>query len=264
MSKAAFKKIGPYRLVKLVHDGEASQVWKAYDDGAQQPVGIKTLTEKYRRSREHIGLLKREYAVGAKLVHPCILRIHQLGNDRGLPYLVMEWIEGPTVEAFFADRSVPPEKKEAVVARFVPVLARRHARARALCEPSLLYENPTFNHVFISGERLVHHDFEIVFQGRRALAPLVRREIVGFLGSMAKAAPQAFPRLLRVFADRYPDREALRHTAEELARYGGIPLFSWVGPLTMLFQRSGRRRKRASVAAALARVLEEGVSGAGR
>ncbi|HUT92606.1 MAG TPA: serine/threonine-protein kinase [Thermoguttaceae bacterium] len=98
MSKAALKKIGPYRLVKLVHDGEASQVWKAYDDGSQQYVGIKTLTEKYKRSRERIGLLKREYAVGSKLVHPCILRIHQFGTDRGMPYLVMEWFPAPNMK----------------------------------------------------------------------------------------------------------------------------------------------------------------------
>ena len=98
MSKAALKKIGPYRLVKLVHDGEASQVWKAYDDGAQQPVGIKTLTAKSRRSREHVGLLKREYAIGSKLQHPCILRIHQLGNERGIPYLAMEWFPAPNMK----------------------------------------------------------------------------------------------------------------------------------------------------------------------
>lgn len=98
MSKAALKKIGPYRLVKLVHDGEASQVWKAYDDGAQQPVGIKTPTPKYRRSREQIGLLRREYAVGAKLAHPCVLRIHRFGNDRGVPYLAMEWFPAPNMK----------------------------------------------------------------------------------------------------------------------------------------------------------------------
>jgi serine/threonine protein kinase len=98
VSKAALKHIGPYRLVKLVHDGEGSRIWKAYHDGTQQAVGIKTLTEKYARSRERIGLLKREYAVGARLMHPGILRIHEFGNDRGTPYLAMEWFPAPNMK----------------------------------------------------------------------------------------------------------------------------------------------------------------------
>lgn len=97
MSKAALQKIGPYRLVKLVHNGEATQVWKAYDDRANRPVAVKTLTAKSRRSREHVGLLKREYAVGSKLDHPCILRVEQLGTHHGIAYLAMEWFPAPNM-----------------------------------------------------------------------------------------------------------------------------------------------------------------------
>jgi serine/threonine protein kinase len=97
VSKAALKQIGPYRLVQLVHDGEGSRVWKAYHDGKGQHVGIKTLTQKYARSRERIRLLKREYAVGHRLMHPCILRVYDVGNDRGVPYLAMEWFPAPNM-----------------------------------------------------------------------------------------------------------------------------------------------------------------------
>ncbi len=91
MSKTAPSYIGEYRVLKLVYDGEQSRVWQAYHDGTRQFVGIKTLTEKHRRSREHLGQLKREYAVAASLDHPRILRIYDFATARGTPYVAMEW-----------------------------------------------------------------------------------------------------------------------------------------------------------------------------
>ena len=55
VTKTALSYIGPYRLLTLVHDGEGSRIWKAHQDGSQQFVGIKILTDKYARSRERIG-----------------------------------------------------------------------------------------------------------------------------------------------------------------------------------------------------------------
>jgi serine/threonine protein kinase len=98
VSKKSLSYLGPYRLLKLVHDGEASQVWRAYDDSAQQFVGIKTLTEKYKRDRERIRDLKWEHTVGAKLTHPTIIRIHEFSVDRGTPYLAMEWCASPNMK----------------------------------------------------------------------------------------------------------------------------------------------------------------------
>ena len=221
--------------------------------GSRFLVGKSSVTPVGRRETERavLRLWRRE---GFDV--PALVEEAAFPELEGTPYLVMEWIEGPTLERFLADPSVPPERKEAAVARFAPILARRHARALALGEPALLFENPTFNHVFLSGDRLVHHDFEIVFRRRRGLERLVRREIVGFLCSLAKAASGRFPSLLRVLVEGYPDRGILARTAGELARYGGIPLFPWLGPLTMLLHRSERRRRRAPVATALERVLE--------
>jgi len=98
VNKTALSYVGSYRLLKLVHDGEASRIWQAYHDGSQQFVGIKTLTEKYKGNRERIGYLRWEYAVGVKLMHPCILRIHEFGIDRGTPYLAMEWFPAPNMK----------------------------------------------------------------------------------------------------------------------------------------------------------------------
>lgn len=98
MNKKSLSYLGSYRLLKLVHDGEASQVWRAYHDGTQQFAGIKTLTAKYRKDRERIRDLKWEHTVGAKLMHASIIRIHEFNVDRGTPYLAMEWCASPNMK----------------------------------------------------------------------------------------------------------------------------------------------------------------------
>ena len=91
MAKATPGYIGPYRLLNVVHTSQTSRIWQAYHDGRQQWFAVKTLVKEYRRNREHIGYLRREYAVGQKVAHERIIRIHEFDSDRGTAYLVMEW-----------------------------------------------------------------------------------------------------------------------------------------------------------------------------
>jgi len=83
--------IGPYRLLNVVHTGQASQIWQAYHDGEHKIFGIKTLLQKYVRDREQVGYLKWEQAIGEKIVHDRIIQIYEYGADRTGPYLAMEW-----------------------------------------------------------------------------------------------------------------------------------------------------------------------------
>lgn len=99
MSKASLGALGPYRLLNVVHTGHASQIWQAYDDAQGCFVAVKTPLARFRRDREHIGYLKREYLVGSKLIHERIIRIFKFGKDQGIPYLAMEWFVGGTMKA---------------------------------------------------------------------------------------------------------------------------------------------------------------------
>lgn len=98
MSSEAPGYLGPYRLLNVVHTGQTSQIWQAYHDGKQRRFGVKTLLKKFNRDREHMRFLRWEYAVGQKLVHERIVEICELGNDRGTPYLAMEWFPAPNMK----------------------------------------------------------------------------------------------------------------------------------------------------------------------
>ena len=98
MSKAAPGYLGSYRLLNVVNTGQTSQMWQAYHDGLQQFFAIKMLLEKYRKDREQIAYLKQEYAVGSKIVHDRIIRIHEYSVERGIPFLALEWFSAPNMK----------------------------------------------------------------------------------------------------------------------------------------------------------------------
>jgi serine/threonine protein kinase len=98
VAKATPGYLGPYRLLNVVHTGQNCHIWQAYDDANDRMVGIKTLLDKYLSDREQIRFLRWEYAVGCTLKHPQIIEMFSLGNDRGTPYLVVEWFSAPNLK----------------------------------------------------------------------------------------------------------------------------------------------------------------------
>ncbi len=56
------------------------------------------LLDRFRRDREQIGYMRREYLVGRSLVSPRVVQIESYDVDRGRPYLVMEWFAAPNMK----------------------------------------------------------------------------------------------------------------------------------------------------------------------
>ena len=98
MSRASLSYLGPYRLLNVVNTGQTSQIWQAYHDGSQEFFALKTLLGELQRQKEHSEYLKWEWQVGAKLNHPNVMRIHEYGETRGVPYLAMQWFSSPNLK----------------------------------------------------------------------------------------------------------------------------------------------------------------------
>ncbi len=90
--------IGRYRLLNVVHTGQQSLIWQAFDDGNQRMVGIKTLTKEFRKNKEQLAFLRLEYNIGRKLVHKRIIEFIEFSVDRGVPYLALEWFSAPNMK----------------------------------------------------------------------------------------------------------------------------------------------------------------------
>jgi hypothetical protein len=240
---------GRQRVMKVAHN-EKFMVLKCY--------GLKRSRLKSLFRQLGSLFLVRKSSITAKARHDTELDVLSLWKREGfdvpevypLPILpqdtphctAMEWIPSPTLAEVLQDDQKSLAYKKEIIARYARIWGKRHARALELGEPRLLQENPTLSHVFVSRDRLVHFDFEIVFTRKKDLKRLIRREIVGILRSMSKASSDNFSLLLDTLLEAYPDLCHFRQTAWELLRYGTVPVMGW----TAIFHRITRRKKRYS------------------
>ena len=96
---------GRYRLEQRIGSGGMGQVWRAMDTEMQMAVAIKLLPPVLAGDDRAIATLKREAAVALRLSHPNICRLHTLQSDGEHTFLVMELIEGRTLEQRLEQRT---------------------------------------------------------------------------------------------------------------------------------------------------------------
>ena len=83
--------VGPYRLVAPLGAGGAASVFRAL--GPQGPVALKILHEG-RASQDEVKRFRREYATLERLDHPNVVRVYDIGEADGTPWIAMELVEG--------------------------------------------------------------------------------------------------------------------------------------------------------------------------
>lgn len=100
MSSTSILRIGPYRLLNLINNGQSSRLWQAINDENRQYVAIKTLLNQNAKDKSQVDLLKWEYTVAEKFDHPLVISIRDFEWDKPtkMPYLVMEWFPAPNVK----------------------------------------------------------------------------------------------------------------------------------------------------------------------
>ncbi|MFI6295276.1 protein kinase [Nonomuraea sp. NPDC050790] len=82
---------GRYRLDELIGRGQAGEVWRAHDENADWTVAVKMLTA---GSSE---LAHKHAQTVAKVVHPHVAMVLDIGGHNGVPYLVMEFLTGASL-----------------------------------------------------------------------------------------------------------------------------------------------------------------------
>ncbi len=127
--------LGRYRLLRELGRGGMALVWLAQDTELRRPVALKILRPGLALERRHVDRFRREALAIARLKHPNIVQIHDVGEDRGFHFLAMEYVEGPSlarvIEALGKQRRWTAE--ELARSAGVPALARRgHTLEQAL------------------------------------------------------------------------------------------------------------------------------------
>ncbi len=89
--------LGPYQITELVGTGGMGEVYKARDTRLDRTVAIKILPSTAEVSAELRQRFEREARAISALDHPHICALHDVGEDGGIHYLVMQYLEGETL-----------------------------------------------------------------------------------------------------------------------------------------------------------------------
>ena len=90
-------RLGPYEVVSALGAGGMGEVYRAVDRRLGRDVAIKTLSAHLTSDSEALARFDRESRTIAALSHPNILAIYDVGAHEGLPYVVLELLEGDTL-----------------------------------------------------------------------------------------------------------------------------------------------------------------------
>ncbi|MDF2697079.1 MAG: serine/threonine protein kinase [Labilithrix sp.] len=119
-------RLGRFRVTRLIGTGGMGEVYAAVDEDLDREVALKVLgaaldVEPHRRR------FLREARLAARLNHPNIASIHEVGDSDGRRYIVMELLEGKTLRAQMAERPLTVEQTLSIARDVARALARAHA-----------------------------------------------------------------------------------------------------------------------------------------
>jgi serine/threonine protein kinase len=99
-----------FRIVEIIGAGGMGEVYRAHDQRLDRDVAIKVLPAPVTQEAERIARFEDEAKAVAKLEHPNILAIHEFGTDEGMPYAVMELLEGESLRVSISKGGVTRNK----------------------------------------------------------------------------------------------------------------------------------------------------------
>lgn len=95
---ARLRQLGDYELLEKLGHGGMGVVYKARQVLLNQVVALKVLPEKYLDEPQAVSRFRREMQLIGGLNHPNIVQAHNAGEQQGVHYLVMEFVDGITLE----------------------------------------------------------------------------------------------------------------------------------------------------------------------
>jgi formylglycine-generating enzyme required for sulfatase activity/serine/threonine protein kinase len=122
-------RLGPYRVLGVLGEGGMGVVFRAEDPELGRPVALKAMLPKIAVAATGRDRFLREARSMAAIKHDHIVSIYQVGEDRGVPFLAMEFLEGESLEKCLRrERKLPVTEVIRIGYQIACALAAAHDR----------------------------------------------------------------------------------------------------------------------------------------
>jgi serine/threonine-protein kinase len=123
------QRLGKYEIQAELGRGGMGIVYRGYDAALRRPVAIKVLPPQLTYDAQFVQRFQQEAILAANLRHPNIVTIYDVGQEGDVYYIVMEYLEGITLEALLARQgSMPFDQALHVLRQVADALDAAHSR----------------------------------------------------------------------------------------------------------------------------------------
>lgn len=208
-----------YEIIEKIGEGGMAKVYKAKCRLLNRFVAVKILKDEYVDDNDFIVKFNRESQSAAKLSHPNIVNIYDVGDFERTHYIVMEWVEGSTLKELIKEEGVfEPERILDIASQIAQAL--NHAHKNRIIHRDIKPQN-----ILLTREgRIKVADFGIA----RAMTDATAINTTNLMGSVHYASPE---QLKGSLVDERADLYSLGVIMYEMAT-GGLP-YEGDGPVAV-------------------------------
>ncbi|CUH94222.1 putative membrane protein [Propionispora sp. 2/2-37] len=124
-----------YTILEHVGGGGMADVYRAHDKLLDRSVAVKVLRSQFTHDEEFVTRFRREAQAAAKLSHPNIVNIYDVGQAEDTYYIIMEYISGETLkDRIIRNETLPVEMTVRVILEIAEALEHAHQNDLVHCD----------------------------------------------------------------------------------------------------------------------------------
>ena len=148
------RKLGKYELVERLGRGGMAEVYKAYQPGVERHVAIKVMHGHLSDNPELVQRFQREARSIGQLQHAHIGRVIDFDVEADVSYMVMEYIQGGTLDSYLKQKKVlPVDEAVRITLQLADALAYAHQRGmihRDIKPGNILFSDESHSHALLT------------------------------------------------------------------------------------------------------------------